>query len=69
MDHELVAHHHTYRKHQILLTRDSDGGDWYIQVIAPNGCYSYDGWWRDSACKTAAQALEEAKRGAMLVPA
>lgn len=64
----MPEHHHTFKRHRIALTRDGYDKDWYIQVTAPDGGYVYDGWWRDSADKTAAQALEEAKRGALLAP-
>lgn len=52
--------------HTIELTRDSVRDDWYIVVIFPDGTFGYDGWWRDSAGRTASEALEEAKHGAQL---
>lgn len=57
----------TFRKHTICVERKHDHEDWYITVRHPNGCYAYDGWWRDSEHTTAGEAIEEAKRGAMLV--
>lgn len=58
-----------FKNHGISLTRDRRDEDWYIRVRAPDGCYVYDGWWRDSAEKTAKDALFEAKVGAGLIPA
>lgn len=58
--------HKTVRSHLITVSKDTTDSDWYIRVQAPSGCYAYDGWWRDSADKTKHQAIEEAKRGALL---
>lgn len=55
-----------YKRHQIHLEKESPCKDWYIQVVAPDGCYAYDGWWRDSADKTEHEASAEAKRGARI---
>jgi len=57
----------TFKKHSICVERKHDHENWYITVTAPNGCYAYDGYWRDSEHTTAGEAIEEAKRGAMLV--
>jgi hypothetical protein len=57
-----------YRRCEIVATRDKPGRNWYIRVTAPDGCYIYDGWWRDSEDKSSADAIEEAKRGAGLLP-
>lgn len=56
-----------FRGHEITIERESRTENWYIRVIAPNGMKDYDGWWRDSADKTVAEAFEEAKRGAQLI--
>jgi len=40
---------------------------WYIRVIDSRGCYSYDGYWRESYHKTAEEAVAEAFRGACLL--
>lgn len=56
-----------YKKHSIIIERDEDANNWwYIQVISPKGTYLYDGWWQNSEDKTAKEALQEAKKGAML---
>jgi uncharacterized protein (DUF2461 family) len=56
----------SYKKHAIYIFRDQDTGDWYIQVVAPNGTFAYDGWWASSEDKTIDQAIAEAKDGAQL---
>ncbi|CUA99386.1 hypothetical protein [Comamonas thiooxydans] len=58
----------TFKKHSITVQRESRKDNWYIRVTAPCGSYAYDGWWTDSASKTAKEAFEEAKRGAQLDP-
>ncbi|WP_054074528.1 hypothetical protein [Comamonas testosteroni] len=58
----------TFKKHSITVERESRKDNWYIRVTAPCGSYAYDGWWSDSASKTAKEAFEEAKRGAQLDP-
>jgi predicted RNase H-like HicB family nuclease len=58
---------YTFRNHNILLTRDEVDRNWYVQVIAPTGCYACDGYWLNSAGKTLKEALQYAKEGAMLV--
>jgi hypothetical protein len=60
-------HQTTFKKHHIAISRPSEDKDWYIMVTAPNGCYAYDGWWRDSGFKTPKEAFDEAKFGACLV--
>lgn len=60
-------HYTTFRKHSIHIQRESEAADWYIWVTHPNGCRSYDGYWRDSAFKTREEAIHEAKRGACLI--
>lgn len=50
----------------IDVHRDADTEDWYIQVKTVDGGYIYDGWWKDSANKTAAEAIAEAMRGAQI---
>ena len=57
----------TFKKHHITISRPSKDKNWYITVTSPNGCYAYNGWWRDSEFKTPKEAFEEAKRGACLV--
>lgn len=57
-----------FKGHDIVLQRDSDEKSWYIRVRGADGLYVYDGYWRDSAGKTAKEALYEAKVGAMLIP-
>ncbi|MEX3933299.1 hypothetical protein AB4Y32_16100 [Paraburkholderia phymatum] len=42
-------------------------GDWYIRVIAPDGCYIYDGWWAESGIESADDAVAEAFDGACLL--
>jgi predicted RNase H-like HicB family nuclease len=59
-------HEMTFKKHHISISRPSEDKNWYIIVTAPNGCYAYDGWWRDSEFKTPKEAFEEAKRGALI---
>lgn len=55
-----------FKKHQIHLEKESPRKNWYIQVIAPDGRFCYDGWWRDSEDKTEREASAEAKRGACI---
>lgn len=55
-----------YRDHEINVSCDFDGDDWYIQVWAPCGRMAYDGWWADSAGKCAEEAVLEALAGALL---
>lgn len=55
-----------YRGNQILLQKDGADKDWYISVTGKNGCYRYDGYWRDSADQDEKAALTEAKRGACI---
>lgn len=50
----------------VHLSKETEEAEWYITVTAKDGCYSYDGWWRDSSEKTWQEALHEAKRGACL---
>lgn len=52
--------------HTIQCSRDGLRALWHIVVILPDGTYGYEGWWRDSAGRTASEAVEEAKRGAQL---
>ena len=58
-----------FKGHDINVSKDALSTNWYIRVIHPNGSKLYDGWWRDSANATWQEAVEEAKRGALLVPA
>lgn len=60
-------HYRRFRGHEITVERGSKDENWYIQVFSPSGGYAYDGWWRDSASKTVAEAFAEAKRGACLI--
>lgn len=55
-----------YKDHTISVHRDRPGSDWYFIVTAPDGSYSTDGWWRDSAQKTMAEAIMESIAGAGL---
>jgi hypothetical protein len=55
-----------FKGHTIRVERENPESDWYITVEAPDGTYAYDGSWRDSAHETADEAIEEAKRGALL---
>lgn len=45
-----------------------DDQRWYIIVKHPDGGSLYDGWWNDSEEKSLAEAVQEAVRGACLVP-
>jgi predicted RNase H-like HicB family nuclease len=56
-----------FKNHDITIQRDGDDTNWYIRVRAPNGLYAYDGYWLNSAGKSAKEALQEAKEGALLV--
>ena len=64
---EPEIHFARFKGHEIICTKDAPSKNWYIQVTAPNGIRAYDGWWADSAGKSAAEAIHEAKRGAMLI--
>lgn len=56
-----------FKRHDIHIQRDEKMfGWWYIIVTAPCGSKAYNGWWHDSADRTADEAIAEAKRGAML---
>ena len=55
------------KNHDINVSKDSLSANWYIRVTHHNGCKLYDGWWRESANATWQEAVEEAKRGAMLI--
>jgi hypothetical protein len=59
-----VEIHRRYRRNEILLQKDAPDKDWYIIVTGKDGCYRYDGYWRDSETKDWQAALKEAKRGA-----
>ena len=63
---EPEVHEARFRRHDITVSKDSDESDWYIVVTGPSGLRDYDGWWRESRGKTWEEAVEEAKRGAML---
>ena len=55
-----------YKGHVVDVSREAKSDNWYIIVTAPNGCYSYDGWWGESAGKPKRAAILEALEGAML---
>lgn len=63
---EEEEHRLTFRRHEITLSKDGPDRNWYIVVWAPSGLRCYDDWWHESANKTWHEALDEAKRGAML---
>lgn len=63
---EPEEHEVRFKGHDINVSKDSLSVNWYIRVIHPNGSKLYDGWWRDSENATWKEAVEEAKRGAML---
>lgn len=56
----------TYRGNRILLQKESWITDWYIIVTGKDGCYRYDGYWRDSSEQDWKAALAEAKKGACI---
>ncbi len=53
--------------YRVFGERDSAHQNWYIMVTAPDGCYAYDGWWKDSEDKSAPEVVEEAIRGACIL--
>lgn len=55
-----------YKQHDIDLMRSDWNACWYIRVRAPDGCYAYDGYWRDSEGKSLDDAITEACHGAGL---
>jgi hypothetical protein len=55
-----------YKGYTIIVERERDCDDWYIQVTGPDGTYSYDGWWNGSAYRSEDDAIAEAKSGAMI---
>lgn len=59
---------YTFRRHDIVLTRDAEDRNWYIRVRGPDGLHVYDGYWRDSVGKPLKDAIYEAKMGAGLIP-
>lgn len=66
MKDRLFEKHVRFRNHQITLQKDDYKANWYIIVTGPDGCYAYDGWWRNSESATWQEALSEAKRGACI---
>lgn len=54
-----------YKGSEIVITRDKDNNNFYIQVFNDQG-YGYDGWWDDSEFSTIDDAIVEAIDGAML---
>ena len=54
-----------YKGHEIQIDREKESGNYYILVWSDAG-YDYDGWWNDSADASIDEAIEEAKRRAML---
>lgn len=50
----------------ISVSRDTSSEDWYIRVTDEGGFSLYDGAWRDSATKSAAEAVREAIAGALI---
>lgn len=65
---EPEVHDVRFKGHDINVSKDAPSSNWYIRVTHPNGSRLYDGWWRDSANATWREAVEEAKRGALLAP-
>jgi len=59
-----TSFHGRYKGYLLNLFVDEANGCWYIIVTALDGCYAYDGWWRDSEYKTVDEAILEAIRGA-----
>lgn len=55
-----------YKQHDIHIERDDDCRNWYITVRGPDGCHTYDGWWRDSGSKSLDEAIIEACHGSMI---
>ena len=66
---EPEEHEVRFKRHDINVSKDSLSVNWYIRVTHPNGSKLYDGWWRGSENATWQEAVEEAKRGALLIPA
>lgn len=58
-----------YKKYEIGIYREKDergfGHEFYIAVIAPNGCYAYNGWWGDDS-HTMTEAVAEAIKGSCI---
>jgi hypothetical protein len=62
-EHRLIAR---YGNCEIVIDRENENQDWYIQATSSNGCMRYDGWWQGSQDKSIEEALEEAIHGARL---
>jgi hypothetical protein len=62
----MAEHHERYKNHDITVSRDHSWDDWYIIVTGPDGRHCYDGWWTGSGHKSVAEAVTEAKDGAMI---
>ncbi|CAL8476425.1 hypothetical protein [Caballeronia sp. S22] len=56
-----------WRDYFIWVTKDKATDDWYLRVNHPDGCYLVDGWWKDSAGCSAADAVARAFKGACLL--
>lgn len=55
-----------YKDHDIKILRKSDD-DFYIIVWAPDGTYTYDGWWTHNGNDKIINAIEEALKGSCLI--
>lgn len=56
-----------YWRGYLIWVELEPANDWYIRVNHPDGGYLYDGWWSNSADKSAEDAVAEAFRGAELL--
>jgi hypothetical protein len=58
--------HAWYKGHHVSINREAGAKQWYIQVTAPNGDYTYDGWWGECG-STIDDAIEQALWGSGLL--
>lgn len=57
----------SYKQHSIIIERDHPGRVWYIQVTAPTGLMTYDGYWPHSEGTDLRDAIMEALKGSELL--
>jgi hypothetical protein len=54
------------REFCLEASREDEGRNWYIEVSDESGYHLYDGYWRNSECKSCAEVMAEAADGSLL---